>query len=447
MNKYILLVMFLAIACSGSVNENKLTKDEEITLPNYNSAHQEQMAEAERAGIVPISDPLNVETGLDVLVNSNFEILGGMRVGVITNHTGLTKSGQHLVDLFHNSKRVNLVSIFGPEHGVRGLAPGGNYIKSEVDSVTGVPVYSLYSKTKQPTKDMLDNIDALVFDIQDVGARFYTYVYTMALAMESAANFNKKFFVLDRPNPITGSLIEGPMLQDGFESFVGMYKLPVRHGMTVGELARLFKGEGWIQNARSLDLRVIKMKGWERGTWLDQTDVPWVGPSPSMKTLATATVYPGTCFLEGTNVSEGRGTDKPFEMIGAPWLDSRKLANELNKLSLNGVAFQPIEFSPVAILPAVPNPKYKDDNCDGVFIRVVQRHTFQPVKTGIAIIWTIANLYPDKFEWLMTIDRLYGSGRLRNSLDKKLSLEEIMSSYDGDIENFKSIRKMYLWYE
>ncbi|MFQ5771915.1 MAG: exo-beta-N-acetylmuramidase NamZ domain-containing protein, partial [bacterium] len=415
--------------------------------PDYKGAHQTQLEEAEAAGIEPISNPLKVETGLDVLVRNHFDILLGKRVGVITNHTGLTKDGQHIVDLLKQAEGVELVAIFGPEHGVRGVAPDGVAVNSQVDSATGVPVYSLYGKTRRPKEDMIDSVDALVFDIQDVGARFYTYIYTMALAMEAAALHGKKFVVLDRPNPITGTKVEGPMLQDGFQSFVGLFKMPVRHGMTVGELAKLFQGQGWFDGAESLDLSVVKMTGWERRAWYDQTDLPWVGPSPSMKTLATATVYPGTCFIEGTNVSEGRGTDKPFEKIGAPWINPKQLANKLNKYGLKGVAFEPTEFTPVATLPSVPNPKYKDELCGGIYVRVVRRETFKPVKTGVTIIWTIKNLYPDKFKWRNTIDRLYGSNRLRLRIEASKPLAEIVSNDGVEVQNFLTLRAKYLLYD
>lgn len=383
---------------------------------------------------------LHVETGLDVLVRDGFDLLRGQRVGVITNHTGLTKDGRHIVDLLHRAKNVDLVAIFGPEHGVRGVEPDGAAVNSHVDSATGVPVYSLYGKIRRPTEEMIDELDVLVFDIQDVGARFYTYIYTMALAMEAAALHGKKFVVLDRPNPITGSKVEGPVLQEGFQSFVGLFKLPVRHGMTVAELATLFKGERWIAGADSLDLAVVKMTGWHRNAWFDQTDLPWVSPSPSMKTLATATVYPGTCFLEGTNVSEGRGTDKPFEKIGAPWIDSARLAKALNQLGLPGVTFPALQFTPVAMLPSVPRPKYKSESCGGVFVKVVDRESFKPVQTGVAIVETIAQLYPQQFAWRNSIDRLYGSDRLRKGLVSE-------SEGQNDVAEFLKIRAQYLLYD
>jgi len=280
-----------------------------------------------------------------------------------------------------------------------------------------------------------------------VGARFYSYIYTMALAMEVAALNDKKFVVLDRPNPITGSVVEGPMLEDGFESFVGKFKLPVRHGMTIGELALMFKGEGWIEGADKLDLEIVRMEGWRRELWFDQTNVPWIIPSPSMRTLATATLYPGTCLIEGTNLSEGRGTEFPFEKIGAPWVDGKLLADEMNKLQLDGVKFEVIEFTPEAILPSVPNPKYKDQINGGIRVRVIRRELFAPVKTGISLVSTLHNLYPENFKWSPTIDRLYGSDKLRNSVDDGVPLENIIENYSDGVDKFLKLRTKYLLYE
>ncbi len=392
-------------------------------------------------------DKLKVESGLDILVRNQFDILKGQLVGVITNHTGVTKDGRRITDLIYHAEGVTLAALFGPEHGVRGAAAAGAMVTSATDSTTGVPIYSLYGKTLSPTKEMLTSLDVLVFDIQDVGARFYTYIYTMARCMEAAAVHGKTFVVLDRPNPITGVKVEGPMLLEGFESFVGMYKLPIRHGMTIGELALMFKGERWIRGADSLDLQVVKMTGWKRNAWFDQTDLRWVPPSPSMKSLAIATVYPGTCLIEGTNVSEGRGTDRPFETIGAPWIQGAELANELNQLGLPGATFRPVEFTPEAILPAGPYPKFKDQICGGVFINVHDRETFEPVKTGVAIISTIRRLHPKPFAWTKTIDRLYGSDRLRKGMDERMPLTNIVRGYEEELKDFLVRRNKYLLYD
>ena len=422
---YILLIGLLT-ACAGSGESIRHTSIENINLGN---------------------ELINVKPGLDVLIDQQFSLLAGKRVGVITNHTGMTKSGLHIVDIIREAEDVELAAIFGPEHGVRGIEPDGKAVDSAVDPASGVTIYSLYGKTRRPTEDMINTLDLLIFDIQDVGARFYTYIYTMALAMEVAALNDKKFVVLDRPNPITGGVVEGPMLEDGFESFVGKYKLPVRHGMTVGELALMFKGEGWIDGADKLDLAVVRMEGWRRELWFDQTNIPWISPSPSMRTLSTATLYPGTCFIEGTNLSEGRGTELPFEQIGAPWVDGKLLANEMNKLHLEGVVFEAIEFTPEAILPSVPNPKYKDELSSGIRVRVIRRELLEPVKTGISLVSTLQRLFPENFKWSGTIDRLYGSDKLRNSVDNKVPLENIIENYSDGVDEFLELRMKYLIYD
>jgi len=436
---YLILLSLLALTCTGGRYDIEATQSK--------SAHAIQKEEAEKRGLEGMSGRSHVETGLDVLIDSDFNLLRGKRVGVITNHTGLSKDGRHIVDIITRFERAELRAVFGPEHGVRGVEPDGKSLKSEVDEGSGVPIYSLYGKSKRPTEEMIEKLDVLIFDIQDVGARFYTYIYTMALAMEAAALNGKRFIVLDRPNPITGSKVEGPMLHSGYESFVGMFPLPVRHGMTVGELALLFKGEGWIDGADSLDLKIIKMKGWSRNLWFDQTDIKWNSPSPSMRTLNTATVYPGSCFIEGTNLSEGRGTEIPFEIIGAPWVDSKKLAREMNGLGLEGVSFEAVEFTPIAMLPSVPNPKYKDKVCGGVKIRVSSRELFEPVKTGVSLIWTLKKLYPAEFKWSRTIDRLYGSDVLKVGVNEGKPLDEILSGYEHGMDEFLEIRSNYLLYE
>ncbi len=430
--------------CGSRVGNDSISAD---ALIRMGGTHEEYMKEAAAAGVNPISDPINVATGIDVLLRNDFELLKGKRVGVITNHTGMTKGGIHIVDAIQEAEDVELAAIFGPEHGVRGIEPDGEAVEGSIDPASGVAIYSLYGKTRRPTEDMINSLEVLVFDMQDVGARFYSYIYTMALAMEAAALNDKKFVVLDRPNPIKGSVVEGPMLEEGFESFVGKFKLPVRHGMTVGELALMFKGEGWIDGADKLDLEIVRMEGWRRELWFDQTNIPWISPSPSMRTLSTATLYPGTCFIEGTNLSEGRGTDLPFEKIGAPWVDGKLLADEMNKLQLEGVMFEAIEFRPEAILPSVPNPKYKDELIGGIRVRVIRRELVDPVKTGISLVYTLQRLFPENFKWSGTIDRLYGSDKLRNGVDNGVPLEKIIGNYSDGVDEFLELRMKYLIYE
>ncbi|MHC4745057.1 MAG: exo-beta-N-acetylmuramidase NamZ family protein, partial [Planctomycetota bacterium] len=271
-----------------------------------------------------------VKTGLDNIA-SYHEMFRGKRVGIITNHTGCNSAGRHITDVFAEMEGVKVTALFGPEHGIKGSKAAGEKIDSEAGEAEDIPVYSLYGKTLKPTPEMLKNVDVLVFDIQDVGARFYTYTYTMSLAMEAAAENRKRFVVLDRPNPINGLTVEGSVLEPRFASFVGLYPIPVRHGMTVGELALMFNRQGWLKGGVRADLVVVSVGSWRRGDWYDKTGLRFIKPSPNMTDLNTAIVYPGLCLLEGTNVSEGRGTRKPFLQFGAPWIDAGELAARLNK--------------------------------------------------------------------------------------------------------------------
>jgi uncharacterized protein YbbC (DUF1343 family) len=314
-----------------------------------------------------------------------------------------------------------------------------------IDRATGVPVFSLYSEIREPTEEMLDNVDILVFDLQDVGCRIYTFIYTLANCMRVAGRLDKKVVVCDRPNPISGDHVEGNILEPEFASFVGQFPLATRHGMTVGELARLFVNQFGI----SCDLDVIPMIGWERREWLDQTDAPWVMPSPNMPTLDTATVFPGTVHLEGTQVSEGRGTTRPFEIIGAPYIDSEKLVLYLGASNLPGVSFRPCGFRPTF-------QKHAEEICGGVQIHVTDRNSFKPVITGIAIVKAIHELYPEEFSWKEPpyeyvydknpFDVVAGTAQLRGQIESGASLGEIEQSWFGPLEEFKRIREQVLIY-
>ena len=275
-----------------------------------------------------LSQSNRVKIGAEVFLEKYLDIIKGKKIGIVTNHTGVLPDGRHIVDVLNSIPDVKIVALFGPEHGIRGEVPDGKSISHGVDTKTGIKVYSLYGEVKKPTPEMLKDIDVLIFDIQDVGARFYTYISTMSYCMEACAELGKKFIVLDRPNPIRGLYVDGPVLAPKFKSFVGPHPIPVAHGMTVGELAKLFNEEGWLENGVKADLTVIKMENYLRKMWFDQTGLPWVKPSPNMMTLNTAIVYTATCFIEGTNVSEGRGTAHPFEWIGAPWIDAQKLTHQ-----------------------------------------------------------------------------------------------------------------------
>ena len=357
-----------------------------------------------------------VSPGAEVLIREHLDLLSHKRVGIICNHTSLLPNGTHIVDtLVHLG--VNVTTLFGPEHGIRGVSSAGEQVGSGADPHTGLPVYSLYGKVKKPTKEMLANVDVLLFDIQDVGARFYTYASTMAYAMEAAAEQKKMFVVLDRPNPINGVDVEGPVLDTAFKSFVGLFPIPIRHGMTLGELAKMIVGEKWIPEAPDVELTVIPIAAWKRSMWYDETGLSWIAPSPNMKTLATATVYPGTCLFEGTSVTEGRGTLHPFEYIGAPWIHGDSLAQALNALHLSGVQFEPVDFTPQPDSAAALNPKFNDRLCHGVMFHVTDRVSYRPVTAGIGVLYQIGAMYPDSLRMYgSSFDRLSGSQRLRELL-------------------------------
>ncbi|WP_235821701.1 exo-beta-N-acetylmuramidase NamZ domain-containing protein [Gottfriedia acidiceleris] len=376
--------------------------------------------------------------GIEVLLNDQKELLKGKKVGLITNPTGIDSNLNSIVDLLHEDKDIELTALFGPEHGVRGDAQAGSTIASYIDEKTGLTVYSLYGQTKKPTPEMLKNVDVLLFDIQDVGTRYYTYIYTMAYAMEAAKENNIPIIVLDRPNPLGGLLVDGPVLEPDSASFVGMYPIPTKHGMTVGELATFFNKEFKI----GADLKVVKMKGWKRSMDYDETGLPFVLPSPNMPTVSTTFIYPATGLIEGTNLSEGRGTTKPFETIGAPFINSTDLAAKLNALSLPGVKFRAASFIPTF-------SKHANILSHGVEIYVTDRDKFEAVPTGLHIIKTIYDMYPNDFQFLSNnyFDKLIGNDWVRPMILEGASVAEIMNKYQKDLDEFKKVRKKYLMYK
>jgi len=366
--------------------------------------------------------PAAVRTGLDNIA-SRKDLFEGKRVGIIANHTSYDSAGRHIVDVFRLMPGVRVVALFGPEHGFRGLEEAGATIDSQTDAATGLPIHSLYGKTRKPTPEMLADVDVLVFDIQDVGARFYTYLYTMSLAMEAAAENGKQFVVLDRPDPLGGVRIEGPILEPQFATFVGLYPIPVRYGMTVGELARMVNGEGWLAAGVKADLTVVPLTGWKRGMWYDQTGLGFVKPSPNMPDLETATLYPGLCLIEGTNLSEGRGTPKPFRQFGAPWIDAKALATRLNALALPGLRFAPTSFTPAS-------SKHQGQLCQGVEITLVDRDRLEPFWAGVLIVNEVCRMYPDQFEWNAShFDRLCGTATIREAITAQKPLEPLRTDW------------------
>jgi uncharacterized protein YbbC (DUF1343 family) len=386
--------------------------------------------------------------GLEVLASRRFRPLAGRRVGLVANPTAVTRALVHAADLLHGAPGVRLAALFGPEHGVRGDAQYMAAVGGERDARTGLPVHSLYGETPaslRPTGEQLDGLDALVFDVQDVGARYYTYQATMLLCMEAAAEAGKAFVVLDRPNPIGGVLVEGPALRPGFESFCGLHDLAVRHGLTVGELALLFRAERKLD----LELEIVPCRGWRRGATFRETGLPWVFPSPNMPTPETALVYPGMCLLEGTNLSEGRGTTRPFELFGAPWLDADRLAHDLAREGLPGVGFRPASFVPTW-------DKHAGVRCHGVDLVVRDPARLRPFRTGLAAVIHARAQDPARFAWrrepyefvrdVPAFDLLCGSAREREAIEAGASVSDLAGPIAAEERAFARRRAPYLRY-
>ncbi|UCD49403.1 MAG: DUF1343 domain-containing protein [Phycisphaerales bacterium] len=380
-----------------------------------------------------------VRTGLDG-VDVHRGLFAGKRIGIIANHTARDVQGRHIVDVFQAMDDVTVTALFSPEHGLYGTEGAGDTVDSMTDPIYGLSVRSLYGQTRKPTAEMLRDVDVLVFDIQDIGARFYTYISTMSLAMEAAAECGKRFVVLDRPNPITGLHVEGPVLESEFSSFVGLHPIPVRHGMTVGELARMFNGRRWLADGVQAELAVVPMQGWQRGLWFDQTGLAFIKPSPNIPDVATATVYPGLCLFEGTNLSEGRGTPRPFLQFGAPWLDPETLARRLNSLNLSGLRFAPMSFTPSA-------SKHQGTECHGVRLTVTDREKLDAFWSGVAIVNEVHRLDPTHFEWRAShFDRLCGTAAIRAAIVAGESLVTLRDRCAAECRGFEKARQAYLLY-
>jgi uncharacterized protein YbbC (DUF1343 family) len=379
-----------------------------------------------------------VDLGVEVLLRDSVHVLRGKRVGLITNHTGRDSSGTSTIDLLFRSPGVRLTALFSPEHGIRGVAADGVKIASSVDSATGVPIHSLYGETRVPTAAMLRDVDVLAYDIQDVGARVYTYVWTMALAAEAAGKAGKKFVVLDRPNPIRGDRIEGGVLKPEFRSFVGQYPVALRYGLTAGELLRYLVGTGQV----AADVTVIPMRGWRQSMWWDETGIPWVNPSPNMRSPEAALLYPGTVFFEATNVSEGRGTDRPFHLIGASWLtDAGAIARELNARQLPGVRFDSTSRAIAA------GAKFGGLTIPMIEITVTNRDDVRPVELGAHLLRTIYKRHPREFSWReQGIERLSGSRALREAVEREGGIEALFAVWRRESEGFAAAAERYRLY-
>ena len=406
---------------AGSVTDPAVAKRAREYTNRYYEMVQYQRQFASHLNSSAVS--AKVLTGIDVLERDGFKQLAGLKLGLVTNHTGRNREGRATIDVLNKAPGVRLVALFSPEHGIRGLAD--EKISDSKDEATGLPIYSLYGETRRPKPEQLRDIDALVYDIQDVGARFYTYISTLGHIMEEAAKKKIPVFVLDRPNPIGGVDVEGPTADSDKLSFISYHTIPTRHGLTVGELAQLFNRQRKI----GADLRVIKMDGWRRSMWFDETNLTWINPSPNMRSLTEATLYPGVGLLETTNVSVGRGTDTPFEIVGAPWIQGDKLADYLNQRTIPGVRFVPLRFTPKASV-------FKDEPCGGVNIIITDRGAFRPLLTGIEMALALRKLYPNDWQVDKYLRLLVNADTLER-IKRGEAASEIVNSWNSSLQEFR----------
>ena len=378
-----------------------------------------------------------VVPGIDVFLADLPANLRGKRVGLITNQSAVGLSRSPDIDLIAGHKDLQLVALFAPEHGIRGTLAAGAKIENEVDPKTGAPVYSLYGGTdRAPTPEMLKDVDVLVYDLLEVGGRTWTYVSTMALSMEAAKKKGIPFVVLDRPNPIGGEIVEGALIEPGFTSFVGIYPIPARHGLTVGELAKYFNEKHGI----GADLIIIKATNWKRSQWFDQTGLPWTNPSPNLRSLAALTHYPGTVYFEGTNLTEGRGTDRPFEQMGAPWLNAVEVARVMNARKLPGIRFEAITMT---VEPTAA--KHKGLTIPAIRLAITNRESYRPVATALMLIDEIRRQHLKDFTWRPSIDRLTGTDKVRSAIENG-QLPELLARWDKEAAEFKTASKQYYLY-
>ena len=387
-----------------------------------------------------------IRPGIEVLLNDKLASISGQRIGLVCNQASVLPDLSHAADVFFEQAEIDLTTLFGPQHGIRGDVQD-NMIETDhaVDSHTGLWIYSLYSETREPTEKMLENVDTIVFDLQDVGCRIYTFVYTMANCMRAAKKFGKRVVVCDRPNPINGVSVEGNITETEFTSFVGQFEIPTRHGMTTGELAKMFNEHFGI----GCDLEVVPMDGWRREMWFEDTGLPFVMPSPNIPTVDTCVVFPATVHIEGTELSEGRGTTKPFELNGAPYIDPWEWVSALEKYSFAGVTYRQTFFQPTF-------QKHAKTTCGGLQLHVTDREAFTPVIVGIAMIKTAYDLYQSSFEWKREayeyvfdknpFDVVCGTDKIRKAIESGGSVEDIRDSWNAGLREFGEIRAKYLLY-
>ena len=396
--------------------------------------------------ILPFSINAQVINGIDLLFSENLQLISGKNIAVVCNHTAVLSNGTHLVDALISKKGVNVKVIFTPEHGFRGVVEAGEKIDYQKNQYKNIPIVSLYGKERKPSSKNLNDIDLIIFDIQDVGARFYTYISTMFYTLEAGGENKIPVMILDRPDPIGGKYVDGQVLDPNYKSFVGIAQIPIAYGMTTGELASFFVGEKLVPYSESISLNVIKCKNWHR-------EIPnkfysqWLAPSPNINTLKTALVYPGTCLVEGINISEGRGTEEPFIQIGAPFFDSQKIIEKLKLLNVDGAEFEPVSFTPKDIDGMATSPKYIDQNCNGIKINITDPEKFESVKYGVKFLYVVNKLYGDKVKFNNdSFDRLAGGKELREMIQNKVDPDFIFASWQKNLDTFNKLRNKYLLY-
>lgn len=393
-----------------------------------------------------VSNNAQIINGADLLFSENLNLIAGKNIGVVCNHTSLLSDGTRLVDALIEQKDVTVKAIFTPEHGFKGSAEAGEKLDYKNNLYKEVPIISLYGKDKKPSKENLKDVDVLIFDIQDVGARFYTYISTMYYVLEASGENNVPVIILDRPNPIGGNYVDGPVLDPNYKSFVGIAEIPITHGMTVGELAKYFLGEKIITSWENIDLKVIQCKNWKREI-PNQFYSKWNSPSPNINSLETALVYPGTCLIEGTNISEGRGTQFAFLQIGAPFFNSEDIILKLNLLAVEGAEIQPTIFIPDDIEDMATNAKFEGKTCYGIKIKITDPNKFESVKFGVKLLYVLTKLYGSKIKFKeSSFDRLAGSDVLRQQLKNQLLPDKIFTSWQKDLTKFNKKINQYLLY-
>ncbi len=383
------------------------------------------------------------KTGLENLLENHLDLIRGKKVGIFANQTSLDAKGRHIVNLL--SDHAHITTLFGPEHGFYGNVEDGAAIDDSIH--TKIKLYSLYGEYLTPTEDMLRDVEVLIYDIQDVGVKFYTFVSNLFLAMTAAKQQDIPVIVLDRPNPITAARVEGAITLPVYSSFVGVMPLPMRYGMTVGELADLFNGESYGGFSINADLTVLEMTGYRRDMWYDETGFPWTATSPNMNTLETAIIYPGMCLMEGTNLSEGRGTETPFLTIGAPYLNAQEWIDAIPEDALTGVEVSTISFQPQTISGVVSNPKYKDEECYGLHFKITDRDRLNPIRLAVAALCTAQRLYPKRFRMTKYLDKLWGNENLRAMISEGKDYISILKTCEPGIARFRKVRQKYLRYQ